>query len=1003
MVNKSSVALLVLLGIGFSSASSVFSPKDTPQFLPKIQAESSQFKEIYKSARIHIEINSMPGGMDDLLEDLEDSAYKASEILKQVLFVKPQTQPLKLGEENLCKDIQLENYMKHEGIEADLAVFFSLSNNFIQNSTSFKVCEVSNDNQLKSIEIKVDQKIYKALNEDKKVSLLNKAIISAIFNRESEKYAKEIEESLDSLEYQPLLSTCPQNCATCSTENSCITCSDPVHMSSAPSCVCPANGFLGYLNLCYCNTGYYFSSNTVCSACAVQCSLCSNSNTNCELCVDDIHMSAPPTCSCPGNSALIQGNCVCNPGYFFSPYDNHGCAACYSSCMTCAINTTNCLTCSDPNHMTAAPECACPANAALYGYFCVCNNGYYYSSTTVCSQCSPQCATCTVASDVCSSCTDQTHSLGPPNCACPAFSTFTGGACVCNQGYYYSSNTVCSSLCPSNCATCNAEYNCTTCIDAVHMSAAPTCACPSNSVLTNNICTCNAGFFYSSGTATTCTACSTNCATCSNTAGNCLTCTDTTHMTAAPACACPANSVNASGHCACNDGYYFSANGQCSACAPQCSTCYVSDSTCISCVDSVHMRNPPKCSCPKFSNVVAGTCTCNTGYYFSSNSECSACAPQCASCSSTQINCGSCADTTHMTAAPACACPTNGSLAGTLCVCNTGYYFSSNTICSACQSNCATCSSNSYACLVCTDPIHMSAAPNCACPNNSALIGTTCVCNTGYFYSSNTVCSACQNNCQSCSGSSSNCLTCIDSVHMSAAPSCACPANSSLNGNICQCNPGYNYNSSKTCSACNSNCATCDTNPNTCDTCIDPIHMSAAPACQCPTYSTLTTGSCVCNPGYYYSSATTCSPISQCPPQCAQCSSNNFCTACNDPANMYLNTVTGTCRCWDPYASFNQTAGTCQCIQGYYMSSLGVCQMCSPPCAQCSSSATFCTECDDLANMNLNAITGFCLCKDSDSQFNPWVKACQTNSSCNCTHCETIIYNNITNITNIYT
>ncbi|CAG9330188.1 unnamed protein product [Blepharisma stoltei] len=359
-----------------------------------------------------------------------------------------------------------------------------------------------------------------------------------------------------------------------------------------------------------------------------------------------------------------------------------------------------------------------------------------------------------------------------------------------------------------------------------------------------------------------------------------------------------------------------------------------------------------------------------------------------------------------MTAAPACACPANGSLVGNICACNIGYYYSSTTVCSACLPNCASCDLNANTCNTCADPIHMSAAPDCACPTNAVLVGNDCVCYIGHFYSSNSVCSACQNNCHTCSISSTNCLSCVDSINMPAPPSCACPTNSSLLGTICECNPGYFFSSYTICSACNSNCATCYTNQNVCDTCVDPIHMSAAPICSCPAYSTLIAGTCVCNPGYYYSTSTTCSPISQCPPQCAQCSSNNFCTACNDPENMYLNTATGTCRCWDPYASFNQTSGTCQCIQGYYMPSLGVCQMCSPPCAQCSSSATLCTECDDVDNMNLNATTGSCVCKDSNSQFNPWVKACQTNSSCNCTHCETITYNynNITyfNITNNY-
>jgi len=132
---------------------------------------------------------------------------------------------------------------------------------------------------------------------------------------------------------------------------------------------------------------------------------------------------------------------------------------------------------------------------------------------------------------------------------------------------------------------------------------------------------------------------------------------------------------------------------------------------------------------------------------------------------------------------------------------------------------------------------------------------------------------------------------------------------------------------------------------------------------------------------------------------CATCGpSTTFCQSCQDPTNMLLNTVAGACRCWDPYASLNQTSKTCQCIQGYYMSSSGTCQPCAPPCAQCSNSATFCTACDDFANMNLNVTAGSCTCKDLNDQFNPWAKVCQSNPGCNCNQCGNVInYYNYSN------
>ncbi|CAG9335717.1 unnamed protein product [Blepharisma stoltei] len=516
--------------------------------------------------------------------------------------------------------------------------------------------------------------------------------------------------------------------------------------------------------------------------------------------------------------------------------------------------------------------------------------------------------------------------------------------------------------------------------------------CASCDTTNTNCLMCEATNYYPSGEI--CLACTPPCAECVGTETFCTTCYDAINMiNNAGACICtdPNASFSTTSYtCVCNSGY-SSIGGICIYCAAPCATCSAGN-TCSSCYDETYMTlTGGVCTCRDLNasfSTTSNTCVCNAGYY-SNAGICIDCAAPCATCSDANT-CLSC-DDAHMT------------LYEGTCSCDWGYYLNDG-ICTACVAPCSVCISADY-CIGCEDPDHMAlSSGTCICIDPNASFSTTsltCVCNSGYS-SVGGVCTACIAPCSTCQTSPYLCTSCDDAANMVLMGSdCVCTdINAYFNDEslTCQCKSSY-FSNSGVCTHCDATCSTCSGSADFCTSCRDSAHMILTPdtgvcSCKDPNASfNEIIGRCQCNSGYI-SDLGFCDA---CVLPCATCSSSlTFCTSCEDPTNMYLNTVAGTCRCWDLYASFDQTSKTCQCIQGYYMSSSGTCQPCISPCAQCSNSATFCTACNDFANMNLNAITGTCTCKEPNYQFNPWVKACQSNSGCNCNQCGTII-NNIIN------
>jgi hypothetical protein len=128
-----------------------------------------------------------------------------------------------------------------------------------------------------------------------------------------------------------LCSKCSFRCFSCSVENVCLACSDPVR-SNLPVCSCP-NGYFEILN------------QPLCVKCDPKCSSCFDLN-SCEVCKQNSYRN---------NSNI----CKCDTGYY-EPLNslNPDCLKCDPKCISCENTPTNCTLC--------AP--------ILEGDFCECNS-----------------------------------------------------------------------------------------------------------------------------------------------------------------------------------------------------------------------------------------------------------------------------------------------------------------------------------------------------------------------------------------------------------------------------------------------------------------------------------------------------------------------------------------------------------------------------------------------------------------------------------------------------
>ena len=284
--------------------------------------------------------------------------------------------------------------------------------------------------------------------------------------------------------------------------------------------------------------------------------------------------------------------------------------------------------------------------------------------------------------------------------------------------------------------------------------------------------TCPAGTFTQ---VTTCIACDIGCTACSGSATNCLACASSPiqYYSYGTSClsSCPAKY------------YKDSSTYTCKSCSAACDTC--SDySTCT--------------SCPSSTRLYSGTCVspCPTGITIDTGTTCQVCSSECATCSSTTTYCTSCTNTalivyngqcitgcpakmyndptahTCMQCSTSCqncitssttctSCNSGTYLLGTSClgVCSAGYYPDATTNqCKLCSDGCAACTSASI-CYQCSSTTYLySGSCVTSCPKGTTLSGQTCL--------------DCIKGCETCSSSSSNCLSCSSGYKLSSDGSC---------------------------------------------------------------------------------------------------------------------------------------------------------------------------------------------------------------------------------------
>jgi proprotein convertase subtilisin/kexin type 5 len=166
-----------------------------------------------------------------------------------------------------------------------------------------------------------------------------------------------------------------------------------------------------------------------------------------------------------------------------------------------------------------------------------------------------------------------------------------------------------------------------------------------------------------------------------------------------------------------------------------------------------------------------------------------------------------------------------------------------------------------------------------------------------------------------------------------------------------------------------------------CDDCSAPNDESSCTSCL--PFSTLTAGSCVCNPGYGRIYFSRCGP---CHPRCLTCQSDSFtqctscsCSNCNVLCECYYGYMTYNNKQCNPCHSFCGTcdgpgmnnclscesgrgltliSGHCVCTSsGQYMAvsvSPYNCQPCHASCAKCAIKPDLCLECSSISQLTLN-------------------------------------------------
>ena len=185
----------------------------------------------------------------------------------------------------------------------------------------------------------------------------------------------------------------------------------------------------------------------ICAPCSNNCNLCSTNENNCIFCKSpNLLYTDVCVAACP-NGSYQDSASVVNIGTIGI------CSNCDSTCATCDGSTSSdCLSC-NINHYLDGNSCvsSCPSTK-------------YVDASFQCSDCDANCLTCVVQSTNCLTCPDSSHFINRSTTAANGHCEAS-----CGSGYFseaISSINYCL-VCSSSCLTCSGDYcNCTSCSSA---------------------------------------------------------------------------------------------------------------------------------------------------------------------------------------------------------------------------------------------------------------------------------------------------------------------------------------------------------------------------------------------------------------------------------------------------------------------------------------------------------------------------------------------------------
>ena len=751
---------------------------------------------------------------------------------------------------------------------------------------------------------------------------------------------------------------CAINCLNCDGSAGCRLCSDSYYTVPSTAnnainvCAACTPGCVGCTSTTclVCKQGMY-ATGANCNLCPSNCNVCSSS-TVCQNCAPGYNLNSTNQCApCSSNCASCSSTACnqCTPGYQLTTLGT--CSGCTTNCLSCS--STACLQCQNGFYLTTAGLCTvCPNNCQICDSTgcLVCNNGRYPDSTKTCQLCSDKCTICNSAAN-CVAC--QTgfylNVVDGSNAACQqchfmnCLSCTISACTICASGFFLDAPTGTCKPCVPGCPVCTDGSSCSVCPTGFFANAGKCAPCNLNCAScyldgsNNNLCNFCVDNFYLDSSTNSCKQCSANCVTCSSSTA-CSTCGTNYYVNDQKACQnCVPNCATCTNGNSCSQcfaGYYFdSIQRACVTCAdPLCASCTATG--CVTCDAGLFTNSTGSCvncspncgSC----NSLAACYGCNPGYFVEpADGQCKSCPnkiPNCNLCDNAST-CKSCMAGFSVTPSGGCAqCPSNCfSCTNTGCAqCNPGYFVSGNS-CTACSTNCNTCTSGS----VCT-----------VCNNQYALVSNACV-----------VCT--DANCLTCSPAAT-CTSCLAGYYVNSA---ACTACGLANCNSCNtytsggtttvrctiCAPGFYVDQTAfTCSPCTfSNCATCST-PVRCDNCLVGYSKNQFQQCAaCPPFCSVCDlqGRCMqCAKGFFPSQGL----CLACAPSCGKCQVYQACQECVAP--FYLDQTNKCEPCPNNCTSCLNPSQCLGCSSGYFLNTLGTCSPCLAGCAACAS-ATTCNSC----------------------------------------------------------